>query len=308
MHLCTFEHLGQAQSGGQRGAQIGVLRCNELVNLSDKLTLPQGGPLSAHQPMIDLITHWAALRPQVAALAAGAPADLTLDNVHLLAPIPRPGKTLAIGLNYLEHVKESIVGESRTVPEHQVWFPKLANAIHPPFDDIVLPRVSEMTDYEAEMVAIIGQRCRHVPLERAHEVVFGYAVGNDVSVRDFQKRTSQWTLGKSFDTHAPFGPWITTADEVGDPHALEMRCWVNGELRQHSNTQQMMHTVWSQIAQLTQVMTLEPGDVIFTGTCSGVGAAFSPPKFLRAGDTVRVEIERLGAIVAHCVDEDPIAH
>ena len=135
-------------------------------------------------------------------------------------------------------------------------------------------------------------------------MVFGYAVGNDVSVRDFQKRTSQWTLGKSFDTHAPFGPWITTSDEVGDPHGLEMRCWVNGELRQHSNTRLMMHTVWSQIAQLTQVMTLEPGDVIFTGTCSGVGAAFSPPKFLRAGDTVRVEIERLGAIVAHCVDED----
>lgn len=305
MHLCTFEHLGPHAGPAHGGPQIGVLRGNELVTLADKLTLPHGAQLSAHQPMIDLITHWPAVRAQVAALAAGAPADLLLDNVHLLAPIPRPGKTLAIGLNYLEHVQESIVGESRTVPEHQVWFPKLANAIHAPFDDIVLPRVSQMTDYEAEMVAIIGQRCRHVPPERAHEVVFGYAVGNDVSVRDFQKRTSQWTLGKSFDTHAPYGPWITTADEVGDPHGLEMRCWVNGELRQHSNTKLMMHKVWEQIAQLTQVMTLEPGDVIFTGTCSGVGAAFSPPKFLRAGDTVRVEIERLGAIVAHCVDEDP---
>jgi 2-keto-4-pentenoate hydratase/2-oxohepta-3-ene-1,7-dioic acid hydratase in catechol pathway len=154
------------------------------------------------------------------------------------------------------------------------------------------------------MVAVIGQRCRHVPAERAHEVVFGYAVGNDVSVRDIQKRTSQWTLGKSFDTHAPFGPWITTADQVGDPYALNMRAWVNGELRQHSNTRLMIHKVWAQIAQLTQVMTLEPGDLIFTGTCSGVGAAFDPPKYLRAGDTVRIEIETLGAIEARCVDED----
>ncbi len=295
MHLCTFEHAGRIQ--------VGALRGKDIVTLSGKLTLPNGEPMSAHQPMIDLITHWPALRAQVAALVTGSAPDLLLDDVHLLAPIPRPGKTLAIGLNYLEHVNENIIGESRTVPEHQLWFPKLANAIHAPFDDIVLPRVSQMTDYEAEMVAVIGQRCRHVPPERAHEVVFGYAVGNDVSVRDFQKRTSQWTLGKSFDTHAPFGPWITTADEIADPHALEMRCWVNGELRQHSNTALMMHNVWSQIAQLTQVMTLEPGDLIFTGTCSGVGAAFNPPKFLRAGDVVRVEIESLGAIVAHCVDE-----
>jgi 2-keto-4-pentenoate hydratase/2-oxohepta-3-ene-1,7-dioic acid hydratase in catechol pathway len=201
-------------------------------------------------------------------------------------------------------VQERIVGESRTVPEHQVWFPKLANAIHAPFDDIVLPRVSDKTDYEAELVAVIGQRCKHVPRERAHEVVFGYAVGNDVSVRDWQKRTSQWTLGKSFDTHAPFGPCLTTADELGgDPHGLDMRCWVNGELRQHSNTRLMIHNVWDQIALISQAMTLEPGDVIFTGTCSGVGAALEPPRFLRGGDVVRIEIDRLGAIEARCVDE-----
>ncbi len=272
------------------------------------LSAALGSVLSAHQPMIDLIAQWAVLKPRVEAMAAAvgsadAPATLPLAAVELLAPIPRPGKTLAIGLNYLEHVQERIVGESRSVPEHQIWFPKLANAIHAPFAPIVLPRISQMSDYEAEMVAVIGQRCRHVPAERAHEVVFGYAVGNDVSVRDIQKRTSQWTLGKSFDTHAPFGPWITTADQVSDPHGLEMRAWVNGELRQHSNTRLMMHKVWAQIAQLTQVMTLEPGDLIFTGTCSGVGAAFDPPKYLRAGDTVRIEIETLGAIEARCVDE-----
>lgn len=300
MQLCTFRHQDRIAVG----LVLGGLPDGHVMDLSAAL----GSVLSAHQPMIDLIAQWAMLKPRVEAMAAAAgsadvPATLPLAAVELLAPIPRPGKTLAIGLNYLEHVQERIVGESRSVPEHQIWFPKLANAIHAPFAPIVLPRISQMSDYEAEMVAVIGQRCRHVPAERAHEVVFGYAVGNDVSVRDIQKRTSQWTLGKSFDTHAPFGPWITTADQVSDPHALEMRAWVNGELRQHSNTRLMMHKVWAQIAQLTQVMTLEPGDLIFTGTCSGVGAAFDPPKYLRAGDTVRIEIETLGAIEARCVDE-----
>lgn len=300
MQLCTFRHQDRIAVG----LVLGGLPDGHVMDLRAAL----GPVLSAHQPMIDLIAQWAVLKPRVVALAAAvgstdAPATLPLAAVELLAPVPRPGKTLAIGLNYLEHVQERIVGESRSVPEHQIWFPKLANAIHAPFAPIVLPRISQMSDYEAEMVAVIGQRCRHVPAQRAHEVVFGYAVGNDVSVRDIQKRTSQWTLGKSFDTHAPLGPWITTADQVSDPHALEMRAWVNGELRQHSNTRLMMHNVWAQIAQLTQVMTLEPGDLIFTGTCSGVGAAFDPPKYLRAGDTVRIEIEMLGAIEARCVDE-----
>lgn len=299
MQLCTYRYRDQTA--------VGVIQGDRLIDLSAAL----GEALSAHQPMIDLIAQWPVLRQRVAEVVAraasagqpSAPSGVALTEVELLAPIPRPGKTLAIGLNYLEHVQERIVGESRTVPEHQIWFPKLANAIHAPFAPIVLPRISQMTDYEAEMVAVIGRRCRHVPAERAHEVVFGYAVGNDVSVRDIQKRTSQWTLGKSFDTHAPFGPCITTADAVGDPHALEMRAWVNGELRQHSNTRLMIHNVWAQIAQLTQVMTLEPGDLIFTGTCSGVGAAFDPPRYLRAGDTVRIEIDGLGAIEAACVDE-----
>ncbi|MEY4765762.1 MAG: hypothetical protein RI907_2435 [Pseudomonadota bacterium] len=304
MHLCTFTQSDRTA--------VGLVVGTRVLDLSRAL----GPALSAHQPMIDLIAQWDSLQARVgawreallasdAAVPAGVQADwlTTLDDVHLLAPVPRPGKTLAIGLNYLEHVNEQIIGEVRTPPEHQIWFPKLANAIHAPFDPIVLPRISQMTDYEAEMVAVIGQRCRHVPAERAHEVVFGYAVGNDVSVRDIQKRTSQWTLGKSFDTHAPYGPWITTADEVPDPHALAIQCWVNGELRQSSHTSLMIHNLWSQIAQLTQVMTLEPGDVIFTGTCAGVGAAFNPPKFLRSGDTVRVEIEGLGAIVARCEDE-----
>jgi 2-keto-4-pentenoate hydratase/2-oxohepta-3-ene-1,7-dioic acid hydratase in catechol pathway len=311
MHLCTCSLRDQTTP------VAGLVAGTRVLDLSRALA----PALSAHQPMIDLIAQWPDLKGRVAAWreallaspdavqdleAMGLQADWihTLDEVHLLAPVPRPGKTLAIGLNYLEHVQENIMGETRTVPEHQLWFPKLANAIHAPFDPIILPRISQMADYEAEMVAIIGQRCRHVPADRAHEVVFGYAVGNDVSVRDIQKRTSQWTLGKNFDSHAPYGPWITTADEVPDPHALAIQCWVNGELRQSSHTSLMIHNLWAQIAQLTQVMTLEPGDVIFTGTCSGVGAAFNPPKFLRQGDTVRVEIETLGAIVARCEDEE----
>jgi len=280
--------------------EVGLINAKGVVSLHRGLP---AGLLAPHEGMCEVIARWDRIQPLLATWGERE-ADAALDAVHVLAPVPRPGKTLAIGLNYLDHVQERIVGESRTVPEHQVWFPKLANAIHAPFDDIVLPRVSDKTDYEAELVAVIGQRCKHVPRERAHEVVFGYAVGNDVSVRDWQKRTSQWTLGKSFDTHAPFGPCLTTADELGgDPHGLDMRCWVNGELRQHSNTRLMIHNVWDQIALISQAMTLEPGDVIFTGTCSGVGAAFEPPRFLRGGDVVRIEIDRLGAIEARCVDE-----
>lgn len=299
MRLVSF------QVAGSTAIEVGISVGDEGV-VSLHRALP-AGTLAAHEGMPEVIGRWAQLQPQVQALLGQAP-HARLPEVHLLAPVPRPPKLLAIGLNYLDHVNEKIVGdqgrESRAVPEHQLWFTKLGHAINGPYDDIVLPKVSERTDYEAELVAVIGQRCKHVPRERAHEVIFGYCVGNDVSVRDWQKRTSQWTLGKSFDTHAPFGPWLTTADELGgDPHTLDLRCWVNGELRQQSNTSLMIHDVWSQIALLSQAMTLEPGDVIYTGTCSGVGAAFDPPKFLRAGDVVRVEIDKLGAIEARCVDE-----
>jgi 2-keto-4-pentenoate hydratase/2-oxohepta-3-ene-1,7-dioic acid hydratase in catechol pathway len=300
MRLVSFQAPNRSPA-----VEVGVLRADPEGDRV--ISLHQGLPpglLAPHEGMAEVIARWRVLAASAQVLHdAPHPGDLLAD-VHLLAPVPRPGKTLAIGLNYLDHVQESIVGESRTVPEHQVWFPKLANAINGPFDDIILPRVSTMTDYEAELVAVIGKRCKHVSAEQAPEVVFGYAVGNDVSVRDWQKRTSQWTLGKSFDTHAPFGPWITTADELGgDPHGLDMRCWVNGELRQSSNTRLMIHNVWAQIALISQAMTLEPGDVIFTGTCSGVGAGMAPPCFLRDGDVVRIEIERLGAIEAHCVSE-----
>lgn len=295
MQLLSFTDPAKALPSVEVGLKVG----DGIVSLHRSLP---ASLWQSHEGMVDLISRWESLQPHVAALAQHAP-HLPFQDAHLHAPVMHPSKTLGIGLNYLAHVEERIVGESRSVPEHQVWFPKLANAIHGPYDDIVLPKVSSSTDYEAELVAIIGKRCRHVSQADAPGVVFGYCVGNDVSVRDWQKRTSQWTLGKSFDTHAPIGPYLTTADEVGDPHMLAMQCWVNGELRQDSNTRLMMHNIWSQIALLTQAMTLEPGDVIFTGTCSGVGAAFDPPRFLRDGDVVKVAIERLGHIEATCRQE-----
>ncbi len=172
-----------------------------------------------------------------------------------------------------------------------------------PYDPIELPKASYAVDYEAEFVAIVGKRCRHVSKQSAAGAIFGYAAGNDVSVRDWQFHTSQWILGKSFDTHAPFGPWIVTADEVGDPHALGIRCFVNGEQRQNSNTKNLVFNVFDQIALLSEVMTLEPGDVIFTGTPGGVGFAAKPPAYLKAGDLVRVEIDRIGALEAKMVPE-----
>jgi 2-keto-4-pentenoate hydratase/2-oxohepta-3-ene-1,7-dioic acid hydratase in catechol pathway len=224
---------------------------------------------------------------------------IPLSRVRLNAPVPHPGKVLAIGLNYADHVREG----NRTMPEHQIWFAKQATCIVGPKDAILLPRVSTMSDFEGELVYVIGKRCRRVPLERAHEVIAGYMIGDDVSVRDWQLRTPTMMMGKGFDTHGPTGPWITTPDEVGDPQALSIRTWVNGSLMQSGNTSEMIYGVAAQIVHLSEAFTLEPGDVIFTGTPAGVGVARKPPVFLKSGDVVRVEIDRLGAIENSCEDD-----
>ena len=217
---------------------------------------------------------------------------IALANVRLEAPISNPGKVLAIGLNYADHVKES----GAQMPKHQIWFNKQWNCIAGP-GDVEIPAVApNFIDYEAELCLVIGRRCRHVPKERAAEVIFGYTCGNDVSVRDWQLRTPQFTLGKSFATHAPIGPWIVTADEFGDPHAKSIDCYVNGERRQHSNTSQLIFDCYAQVAELSAAFPLDVGDVIFTGTPDGVGGAMKPPRFLKAGDRVRVDIEGIGAL------------
>jgi 2-keto-4-pentenoate hydratase/2-oxohepta-3-ene-1,7-dioic acid hydratase in catechol pathway len=231
--------------------------------------------------------------------AARARTRLALEAVQLAAPILRPPKFLAIGLNYADHVAEA--GLER--PEFPTVFNKQSTCVVGPRDPVHLPRVSSALDYEGELGFVIGRRCRHVPRARAHEVIAGYLVVNDVTVRDWQFRTPTWTMGKSFDSHGPLGPWLTTPDEVGNPHSLRLRTWVNGELRQDSNTKQLIFDCFALVQHLSTAFTLEPGDVVTTGTPSGVGVAMKPPQLLRAGDVVRIEIEGLGELENPIVPE-----
>jgi 2-keto-4-pentenoate hydratase/2-oxohepta-3-ene-1,7-dioic acid hydratase in catechol pathway len=284
MKLATFETDGRSQLGAV---------------VEDRIV-----PLNAAAPafpaeMTGLIAAWPRVAAEARRIAAAGAGALPLDQVRLLAPIRRPGKIMAIGLNYADHIAESGLG----TPQHQIWFSKASTAANGPFDPIQVPKVSQALDYEAELVAVIGRGGRHIGGAEAPAAVFGYCCGNDATERAWQHRTPQWVLGKSFDSHAPFGPWITTADEVADPHALGIRCLVNGEVRQDSNTRHLVFNVWDQIEHLSQAMTLEPGDLIFTGTPGGVGAAMKPPQFLKTGDRVRVEIEGLGALDNPCEAE-----
>lgn len=269
------------------GAKLGAVKGDGIIGLSGRIA-------SIADNMIELIAGWPGYRASVQQAVERSTPDIALAEARLLAPIARPGKVMAIGLNYADHVRET--GQKR--PPHQIWFTKAVTSINGPFDPIELPIASEQVDYEAELVVIIGKRCKQVSKERAADVVFGYCAGNDVSVRDWQMQTTQWVLGKSFDSHAPIGPWIVTADELGDPHTMGIRCLVNGELRQNSNTANLVFNVYDQIAHLSRAMTLEPGDIIFTGTPGGVGLAMSPPRWLKPGDKVRVEIDRIGAMEA----------
>jgi len=223
---------------------------------------------------------------------------LPLTDVRLLTPVPDAQKYMAIGMNYQDHVDEAARAGIKA-PPNQIWFNKQVTCLNGPYDPIYKPRVSDKMDYEAELGVVIGKRCRYVKAEDAPSVVGGYFVCNDVTARDWQFKSPTFTLGKSFDSHGPIGPWITTADEVPDPHALRMQLWVNGELRQSSSTGAMIYNIWQQIEELSQVMTLEPGDLIATGTCANVGIALG--KFLLPGDVVKVEIEGLGFI------ENPVA-
>ncbi|HEX3430838.1 MAG TPA: fumarylacetoacetate hydrolase family protein [Rhizomicrobium sp.] len=275
MKLVTY------QSGA--GPRLGAVSGEGLVDVARHVA---GAPAD----MIALIRQWKTVRPRLAQALAGRP-DQPLAGVKLRQPILRPGKILAIGLNYLDHIAETRAQR----PTYPTFFAKMPTAANGPYDPIEFPAVSSELDYEAEMVVVIGRRCRNLPQSRAREAIFGYCTGNDVSVRDWQKRTPQWTVGKSFDTHAPFGPWITTADEV-DTASLGIRSLVNGEVRQNSNTGQMLFDSAAQIEHLSQAMTLEPGDLIYTGTPAGVGMARNPPIYLKPGDVVRVEIDGLGAI------------
>jgi 2-keto-4-pentenoate hydratase/2-oxohepta-3-ene-1,7-dioic acid hydratase in catechol pathway len=223
-----------------------------------------------------------------------------LDEVRLLAPV-QPRKFLGIGLNYADHIAES----GMEAPEFPVFFNKQATCVIGPGEDVHMPRVSSLLDYEGELAIVIGRRCRHVSEEDAREVIAGYTITNDVSVRDWQLRTPTMTMGKSFDTHGPLGPWIVTGDELGDPHSLSIKTWVNDELRQDGNTSEMIYDCFQQVAHLSEAFTLEPGDVIATGTPAGIGAVRQPfPEgLLKVGDTVRIEIEGIGTLENTVVEE-----
>jgi 2-keto-4-pentenoate hydratase/2-oxohepta-3-ene-1,7-dioic acid hydratase in catechol pathway len=223
-----------------------------------------------------------------------------LADVRLLAPV-LPRKYLAIGLNYADHIAES----GMETPEFPVFFNKQVTCVVGPGDDVHMPRVSNLLDYEGELAIVVGTRCRHVPEESAHEVIAGYTIANDVSVRDWQLRAPTMTIGKSFDTHGPLGPWVVTADELGDPHALGIKTYVNDELRQNGNTSEMIFSCFEQVAHLSQAFTLEPGDVIATGTPAGIGAVRQPfPEgLLKVGDTVRIEIDGIGSLENTVVEE-----
>ncbi len=282
----------------KKSAENGTFRIG-LVEEDSLVDLLEADP-NLPKDMISLLEAGDSAFEAVKHAATTTPSRIRLDDVELGPPVPNPGKVLAIGLNYADHVKET----GRDLPKHQIWFNKQRNCINGPHGTINLPKVStDFLDYEGELCYVIGRRCKHVPDNRAHEVIAGFCIGNDVSVRDWQRRVPTMQIGKSFDTHGPTGPWLTTPDEVGDPHKLDLKTWVNGELHQNSNTQHMIFNCYEQIAHLSQVFTLDVGDIIFTGTPDGVGHAMTPPGLLKAGDTVRIEIEKLGAIENTVVPE-----
>ena len=283
MKLCAFSREGSPR--------LGVVEEDGIVDLAvaaPELPRDMAALLAAGE---------GALRRASAATAAAK--RLPLGSVTLGPPIARPPKFLAIGLNYADHVAEA--GLER--PSLPTVFNKQSTCVAGPRDPVHMPRVSRVLDYEGELGFVIGRRCRHVPRERAHEVIAGYLVVNDVSVRDWQLRVPTWTMGKSFDTHGPIGPWLTTADELSDPHALRLRTWVGSELRQDSNTKHLIFDCFAIVEHLSTAFTLEPGDVIATGTPGGVGIASKPPRLLNAGDVVRVEIEGLGALENPVIEE-----
>jgi acylpyruvate hydrolase len=221
----------------------------------------------------------------------------TRSEVTLKAPIPRPGKLILLGLNYRDHAEET----GQKIPEVPTLFAKYNNSVVGPGATILIPRATEQVDYEAEFAFVIGRRGHCIPRERALDYVAGYTIINDVSARDYQFVTSQWMVGKTFDTHCPMGPALVFKDEIADPHDLDISLSIAGEVLQKSNTNQLIFKIPETVEYLSQVMTLEPGDVISTGTPAGVGFTRKPPRWLRPGETVRVDIAGLGVL------ENPVA-
>ena len=288
MRLVTLLEDGRRSSGLVVG--------DEVLDLADPAVgLPTG--------LVDVLALGDDARPALERAAGSRARRYPLAQARLGAPVHRPPAFLGIARNYEDHIAE--LGVER--PAQQTWFAKLSTCVVGPGDTVDVPCASVQVDYEGELGVVIGRRCRHVPVDRALEVVAGYTVVNDVSVRDWQRATPTMLLGKGFDTHGPMGPWVVTADEVPDPQQLVVRTRVNGELRQDGTTAAMIFTVAEMIAHLSTVATLEPGTVRATGTPAGVGAAADPPRWLTAGDVVEVEVEGVGILVNPVADEQVLA-
>lgn len=284
MKIATFSKSG-------RPPEIGVVAGDKVVSLAGAGFPHMISLLAAGPDGMQKASQWAARPPE------GASADLAA--VKLLAPIPRPPKLVLVGLNYRDHAAEAKM-EIQSVPTILSKFP---NVVIGPGDPIVLPKVTTKSDYEAEFAFVIGTGGRHIPAERWREHVAGFTIVNDVSARDYQAATSQWQIGKSFDTFAPMGPWLVTADEIPDPHALDIRLSIDGELLQNSNTREMIFKVPELVAYLSSVVTLEPGDVVSTGTPGGVGFVRTPRRYLKPGDEVVIYIQGIGELRNPCVAE-----
>lgn len=285
MYIISYRTQGPWRAGVVRDSllvDVAALTPVSHGSLSTVRALLQAGPAA-----VDLVLH-RALR----AFENGTEQLMPLETVEVGPPVPDPDKIICLGLNYREHATELQMGTSQVPP----LFAKFRNALCGPTSPIVLPRLSTQIDYEGELTVVIGRRCRDVSEREALACVSGYTIMNDVSARDLQMQTSQWTAGKALDTFAPMGPGIVPASDIPDPQALQIMTRVNGVTLQQGNTRDMIFPVTRTIAFLSSLMTLEPGDLIATGTPSGVGFKRQPPVFLKAGDAVEVEIEGIGMI------------
>jgi 2-keto-4-pentenoate hydratase/2-oxohepta-3-ene-1,7-dioic acid hydratase in catechol pathway len=279
-------------------AHVGVLTDDGIVKLGEDR------PTS----VLELLNAGASGREYLEKSVRSARSRTALAEVKLTAPVPNPQKFMAIGGNYRAHVAEIKLKMPNFVqPDNQVWFNKQVSCIIGPYDAIHKPAISNEVDYEGELAFVIGKRGRHVRAADAHTLIAGFMICNDASVRDWQRRSPTGTLGKSFDTHGPTGPWLRTDLSLEQSEDLGIKTWVNGELRQNGRTNDFVYSIRAMIEELSTVFTLEPGDIFSTGSPPGVGAAMTPPKFLRAGDVVRIEIEELGAIENPVIAEPTVA-
>jgi len=282
--------------GDDEQTHLGVVQQDQVINLH----LASAGKLP--DDMLQFLQLGDAAMEMARALVAEHCAGIAIDSVRLLAPISNPAKVVAIGLNYMDHVIEA----GFEVPEFATMFCKYSSSIVGSGDDVRWSQeLTQQVDYEAELALVIGKTARKVAAADAYDYIAGYLNCNDVTARDLQFRPGdQWLRGKCLDSFCPLGPWLVSADEIPDPHALAIQCRVNGQVLQDSNTSQIIHRIPQLIEYLSEAFTLQPGDVIITGTPHGVGAFRKPPLWLTDGDIVEVEVEGLGVLRNHCVIED----